>query len=778
VLELSRGVSAAYCGRQFAIWGADVVVLEPEGGHPIRRLHPFAKGSDLSLVWANVAANKRSMTLAGEALSDLFARADVLVTDYNDGGLAAFGLSLAAIHKANPALSVVSITPFGLNGPYADFTGSELIIQALSGYLGLNGLMGEPPLRAPGRIVDYAVGVNAFVGALASHYKRERTGCAELVEVSGLESLAAIIPFLRVQYMGGDKVREGGTEAGVRILPCADGWLSFMPVAQAQQKTFGEVFDIPDDAWPADLYEGDYLERVRKAVGFLSEYTRRKSADELFHALEARGVTCGKVVAPGALLDLDQLDARGFFRAGSDPDLGPVRFVGPAARQKRSDMIEPRPAPRAGDRVADTGWDVRPVAQDRSGAAELPLRGVRVLDLTQAWIGPYATLIFADLGADVIKIESHRRPDVWRQASPQPVAITNVTAEKVNRSHYFNSVNRNKRNLTLDLRSAEGKDLFLRLVKDADVVAENYTAHVMRRFGLDYPVLSQHQPGLVMMSSSGFGKSGPWMDYKTNGSAIEALGGWDALHHYPGGQPVLMGFYQADAICGLQMASLTLLGLIRRQRTGEGEAIDGAMLEASASYLGDLILQAQVGEPLEAVGNRSPDMAPHGVFPCRGEDRWIAIAAPDEAAWRALLTMPGLPADLADDRFSTLEGRFEHQDLLDALLAEWTATWEPDALMSALQAACVPAGVVRSAREGLDEPQLAARDWFKTMTHPDLGAHKYNGFPWSFADCELKATIPPPRLGEHSDLLLKELLHLTPAQIADLKAKDITGTVF
>lgn len=786
VLELSCDIPAAYCARQFAAWGANVVLLEPEGGSPLRRRHPFAMGASgtpISLLWANTAANKRAMNLDDldpAGLRNLLAKADVLVTDHDDRALAPLGLSLEQIRRDHPQLCLVSVTPFGLAGPYAGYRATELTVQALSGYLGLNGLMGEPPLRAPGRIVDYAIGVNAFVGALAAYLKRERTGLGDLVEVSGMESLASIIPFLRVQYLGSDKLREGGTEAGVRILPCADGWISLMSVNPIHKAVLSEVLGIDEADFPADLYDGTYTDIVRKTVEFYSIYTRRKSVDEVFYGLEHRGVTCGKVMSAKELLTLDQLTERGYFRRMQHPELGPLDFVGPAARLSESDLAIPAAAPGVGDHLTleALGWADRPRPPlDAARAGELPLKGVRVLDLTQAWIGPFATLIFADLGADVIKIESHKRPDVWRQASPQPIAITNVKAEKVNRSHYFNSVNRNKRNLTLDLRSPDGKDIFLRLLRDADVVAENYTAMVMERFGLNYPALRQVRPDVVMMSSSGFGKSGPWLDFKTNGSAIEALAGWDALHRYPGGPPILMGFYQADAICGLQMAALTLLSLIRKQKTGRGQSIDGAMLEASASYLGEVFLQAQLLGEVEALGNRSPDMAPHGVFPCAGYDRWIAISTPDADAWEAI-TSCGVGAGFDDPRFATLEGRLQFQDALDARLADWTRSQDADALMHRLQRAGVPAGVVRGAVEALDEPHLAAREWFKDMTHPDLGTHKYNGFPWRFAGCELKAEIPPPRLGEHSDQLLRELLFMSDEQIAELKAKDVTGVVF
>jgi crotonobetainyl-CoA:carnitine CoA-transferase CaiB-like acyl-CoA transferase len=724
----------------------------------------------------------RLSDLDQDGLGDLLAKADIFISDYEAAELADLGVPLPELAERFPRLCAVSISPFGLSGPYAAFRGSELVTQALSGYLSLNGLMGSPPLRAPGHLVGYAVGVNAFVGVLASHFKRLRTGWGDLVEVSHMECLANLVPYLRVQYLASEKLREGGTEAGVRILPCRDGWISLLVVNPIHKDLWMEVLEIPAADWPTDFYDGAYAEIVGRAEAFFSRYTRLKRANDLFLELERRGIVCGKVSAPGDLLTEPQLQARGYFRPLQHPDLGALQFAGPAARLGGTDMDPPAAPPELADAVAPSALDWA-MADDApsppaEAAGDAPLNGLRVLDLTQAWIGPFATLLFADLGAEVIKIESHKRPDVWRQTSPNPVAITNVDAKKVNRSHYFNSVNRNKRNLALDLRSAEGKGLFLRLVEDADVVAENYTAHVMKRFGLDYPVLSRANPELVMMSSSGFGKTGPWCDFRSNGSAIEALAGWDHLHAYPGGQPLLMGFYQADAICGLQMAALTLICLIRREVPGVGgDNIDGAMLEASAGYIADLILQAQFDGDVAPCGNRDPDMSPSGVFPCAGADRWVAISVTDEAAWHGLASLPDAPEALRALRFSTLDHRRRNEDELEALIAGWTAGQDADALMGKLQAVGVPAGVVRSLVEGLSDPHLVARDWFKTMTREDIGTYKYNGFPWRFARCELEARLPPPRLGEHSEVLLGELLFLSQDEIDRLKAKDVTGAV-
>lgn len=780
VLEVGQDVATAYCGRQFAAWGADVVVVEPPGGSALRRLPPFAPGRDgtpVSLLWANVAANKRAVLAEdGAALAALVGHADVLLLEGGPDRLAALGVSLETLRTERPSLTVVSITPFGLSGPYASFRATALTVEALSGYLGLNGEAGTPPIQAPGRLTEYAVGVNAFVAALAAVIKRERTGYGEFVEVCAMETLATMIPFLHVQYLGGDKRREGGTSAGVRLLACADGWISMMPSNPRLREVLGQVLDIPEGEFPDDLYAGDYSEVLRKTVPFFERYTRRWKAEDLFLALSVSGITCGKAMSLAEVLELDQLKARDFWRTVDHAELGPVRFPGPAGRFRGIAPVTPSASPEAAGSPAELGWDARPPPTvDPARAGERPLEGIRVLDLTQAWIGPYTTLMLADLGADVIKIESHKRPDVWRMNASQPLAIPGlVHVARPNRSHYFNSVNYGKRDLTLNLRSEEGRALFLRLAADADLVVENYTSQVMANFGLAYETLREVKPELVMMSCSGYGRSGPWEIFATNGSAIEAMAGWDWLHRHRGGAPVLMGFYQADPIDGLQMAALTLIGLIHRVRTGTGDHLDGAMLDASVGYLGELLLQTQLTGELEPIGNRSPAMSPHGVFPCAGEDRWIALAADGEAAWRALASA----ADLGEPRFASLDGRKAHEDELEARLAAWTAGWDADALMALLQGAGVPAGVVRGVREGLDEPHLAARGWFRRLTHHDLGAHSYNGYAWRFPGCGLKVANPPPRLGEHSDELLSDLLGLSAGEIAELKAKDVTGQVF
>ena len=750
VLEVGASLAAAYCGRQFALWGADVVVVEGEGGSPLRRR--------ASLLWDYVAMGKRSAGAAG--LTERLQHTDVLITDGS--------VSLGA---RPPDLTVIEITPFGPESPFAAWAASELTVQALAGYLHLNGSADRPPLRAPGHILAFACGVSAFVAALASIVARLGGARGQRVVVSELETIASILPFLRVEYTGANPRREGGPGTGVRVFACRDGYVSFMPPTAAQRTTYGEVLGIAESEWPEFAGDASRLERRDALIALLAGRTGDKTVEHVFLGMLQRRIVCGRIASPRMLVDDPHLAARGFFQPVEHPTLGRLAVAGAPAHLSKTPAAPMTPAPAdAADRAPD--WAGEGVLAPGRKTAARPLDGVRVVDMTQAWIGPFAAMLLADLGAEVIKIESHKRPDVWRQWSANPVPLAHVRAEEVNASPNYNSVNRNKRCLALDLKQEDGKAILRSLAARADVLMENYTPHVMDRFGLGYETLSQINPRLVMASFCGFGKTGPLADYKANGASIEGIAGWDYLHRHPGEPPVVMGFYQADAISGLQMAAATLVALVHQRRTGEGQAIDGSMFEAATSYIGEILLAAQVGDEPAPLGNRDPDAVPSGVYPCAGDDRWVALAATSEAAWTGLAAaIPGLaalaPLNLAE--------RAQWHDEIDAAISAWSGSMSADAATEALQAARVPAAPVRSLAEALDCPHLGP--WFRPNAHVDMGTHRYNGLAWRFEGAAPHRDLPPPRLGEHSRELLRAELGLSDARIEELFARGVTGEV-
>lgn len=786
VLELAGGVAAAYCGRQFALWGADVVVLEPEGGSPLRRLGPHAETEDgrESLLWQFVAANKGAMSLSRacpdrEALIDLLRSADVLVTDWRDVDLDRWDLSLDDLRDRLPGLILVSVSPFGLDGPFAGLVGSELVVQALSGYASLNGEKERAPLKAPGHILGYACGVSAFVAALAVLVSRLASGRGGFIEVSALDVIAGILPLLPIEYGGVHPQREGGSTTGVRAHRCRDGWVTFMPPLEEQVGDYGAVLGVDEKEWPLVEDGEEPPAWRRRLIPFLAGKVQDKSADDVFLGLLKRRVVCGKVLSPADLLVDEHLAARGFFRTLHHPRLGELPFAGPAATLGRTGPAPPAPAPGAGEQVDVSQLDWQPfmTAVPEAGPGEaLPLQGVEIVDMTQAWIGPYAAMLLADLGADVIKVESHERPDVWRRWLANPKPVGNVLGGHINTSPYYNSVNRNRRSLCLDLKTGEGRDLLWRLIADADVLMENFTPRVMERFGFDWPAVEKLNPSLVMTCWSGFGKTGPLSDYKANGTSIEALAGWDWLHRYPDGEPMVMGFYQADAITGLQMAATTLVALFHSRRTGEGQAIDGSMVEAAAGYLGEVLLDAALGGEQTPVGNGDLDHAPHGVYPCAGEDRWIALAVDSDEMWERLVALSGSET-LADPAFDRHRDRVANTEKLDEALTLWTCSREAENLMERLQAAGIAAAVVRSATEVMACRHLEQRAWFRRIEHLDVGEKRYAGHSWRIDGLAERTDLPPPRLGEHSRELLAERLGLSNAEIDDLFERGVTGAV-
>ena len=270
VLEIASGVSAAWCARQFALWGADVVTLEPAPGSPLRRRSPVAQGH--SLLWEYVSAGKHSVLLEDDPqLVGFILAADVLVTDRPD--ILSQAMRAATIERRTP-LTVVSLSPFGAEGPLVGRPSDDLIVQALSGYLSLNGAKHLPPLRAPGHILEYATGVNAFVAAMADLIGRLDGSAAGVIEVSELETIAAILPFLRVEYTGVSPTRDGGPSTGVRVFQCLDGYVSLMPPTKAQRETYGQVLGIAMDEWPAFGDDADRTER-RDLLGALMEERTR-----------------------------------------------------------------------------------------------------------------------------------------------------------------------------------------------------------------------------------------------------------------------------------------------------------------------------------------------------------------------------------------------------------------------------------------------------------------------------------------------------------------------
>ncbi len=410
-------------------------------------------------------------------------------------------------------------------------------------------------------------------------------------------------------------------------------------------------------------------------------------------------------------------------------------------------------------------------------ARRRPLEGVRVIDLTRIVAGPNATRMLATMGAEVIRVEWHddRALDLLRAVRP---LAPGGEADSLNRSGLFNNINPGKYGVTLNMNLPQGRDLFKRLIKDASVLCENYSPNQMERWELGYDVLSKINPGLIYMQITGMGKSGTYNGYLSVGPTAQALSGLTHMSGFSEPRPPAgWGYSYLDHSTGYYGAILVLSALLQRRRTGRGCYIDVSQTEAGLMVSGTATLEAQVtGKPTDRHGNRmqGADWAPHGAYPCRGTDEWIAIAIQNDNQWASLMTEIGAPDWTHDTRFSRAAGRKANEDDLDRLMAEATRTEERYDLMNRLQKRGVPAGAVQKADDRCErDPQLKARNYFVQLPHSEIGTWPIEGYPAKFENIPIDVGGLPhrgaPMMGEDNDTIYRDLLGLTPEEIATLR---------
>lgn len=415
-------------------------------------------------------------------------------------------------------------------------------------------------------------------------------------------------------------------------------------------------------------------------------------------------------------------------------------------------------------------------------SADLPLEGIRVLELTTAWAGPFCGRLLADLGADVIKVESRRRLDVRGPAIAPPPGVGSYPdgdpgQEPWNRSGRFHERNRNKRGIALELDEPRGKDVFLRLAAATDVVVENFAPRVLPQFGLGYEQLRAVQPRLVMVSLSGFGQSGPERNYVAYGPTVEQVSGLASLLGYRDGAPTSSGLFLPDVLGGTLAAGLIMSALRGREATGEGVYIDLAEVEVVRWLMGHLVIAAQAGRPSasERLGNRDPEFVPHGTFRCAGDDRWVAIAIRSDDEWAALATAMGQP-DLAA-RFPTAEARRAAVDEVEAAVATWVSTLDQQSVVDRLNREGIPASPVATMDQVAASPQAQERQIFSPHPIPGTSPRLVSGGLWIRDGHRPGVRSSAPALGEHNHEVLRDVAGLTDAEIEELVAAGVVGTL-
>lgn len=801
VLDLSdtRGQVA---GLLLAGLGAEVIAVEPPGGWGARRTRPLYSDGESSLAFWSYNRGKQSVVLdlaeSGdrarfEALAD---GADILIDSAAPGAMAALGLDYDTLAARNPALVQVSITPFGQDGPRAHWAASDLTVWASSGALAVTGNPDRAPLRVSVPQTWVNAGAAAASAALLALFERNRSGRGQYVDVSAQQvaALASGCAILTAPARALPVVRVGGgvTVGGLQlkyVWEAKDGLVSIMHAFGAQIGPFTArlmawVYEegfcdkaVRDKDW--EMYGMALTSGEESAEAFarvkdcIAAFVASKTKAELLEGAMARRVLVAPIADAADVLASPQFEALGSFDTVEHPELERAfRYPGRWADFSRTPLRALPRAPRLGEHgealLAQPAR--RPaIAEPESPPPELPLSGVKVLDFSWVFAGPTVTRALADYGATVVRVESSVRLDGSRTFAP--FVDDDPDPEK---AVAFSNVNAGKLGITIDLGRTESREVILDLVRWADVVAESYSPKAMASWGLDYASLREVNPELVMISNSLMGHRGPLASFAGFGNLAASLCGYFSLTGWPDRDPV--GPYGAYTDYLTPHFALTALvaALDHRRRTGEGQYIDFSQAAAALHGLSPALLSyTALGQIPERAGNDDPNAAPHGVYPARGEDAWVALACLDDGQWQGLCRAMARP-DLADDAaLASLAGRLARRRELDDMIAAWSADTDPEVLAEQLQAQGVPAYPVQNSAECMVDPQLVHRQHLVGVEHSMTGTHVVENTRFKLSRTPGGPRNGTPAINEHLFEVLNELLGYDVDRIAELAELDI-----
>ena len=778
VIEVAESVAGAFCGRMLAGFGARVIKVErPPRGARTRYAEPQLKGYDppeagALFLYDNMGKESILLDWKSEegkrALLNLVRAADVLIDDWQPRTRRELGISADILQSLNPVLINLSMTPFGLGCPYADWQSTPLISLALGGYLYLSGEEDREPLMLPGYQAQRLTAMKGYAGIMLALRAREFTGSGQQVEVSEMEALAALHQFTFVSHEYDGIIRK---RAGVRLatgrrtggypittLPCKDGYITFSASAPHQWDyvcaMIGREDLLIDPRFSAFQSLKDAADEIDE---ILLEWVADKTRQEIVElAAGVYSVPASPVFDLSETLRDSQYIERGLFAEFDHPNGGALTFPrvpfhmsatqpkfkpAPSLGQHNTLSLKPCEHRERGVTTAsETGMFEEPESDSRCNFERGLLSGIRVIDLTRVWAGPLVARILADFGAHVVKVSDPRIPiDRTRGVD--------------------NKHNRNKDSLTLRLDLQEGRDAFLDLASVSDIVIESFRPHVMRNFRLDYESLRQVRPDIIMCSISGYGSEGAAAEFPAYGTSVESITGIPSLMGYDGEMPMTSGIAYPDPVTGMNALAAIMTALQHRTATGQGQFIDIALAEGPVCQIGEFIgAYAHNGEQPERKGNSHYKHAPHGVYRCKDDDRWLAIAVTCEEQWCALCDVMGKPELAEDRRFRDEAARKENEAELNGIIKSWTKECDAIEAMNALQAAGVPAGAAHRSVDMLDDPHLCGRDFFVTLDEPDVGRKTYPGQAIITDGLPKQLWRPSAPLGAHNEFILNDLL--------------------
>jgi crotonobetainyl-CoA:carnitine CoA-transferase CaiB-like acyl-CoA transferase len=789
VVEFAGSVAGANTAKLLGDLGARVVCLEPPTGAPLR--------ADAAQ-WAAFATSRRCLAASSPEAVEWLALADVVIESdarYSVGA-DAHAVPASAIH--------VVISPFGSTGPYARWQSCDIVDQAIGGHLYLSGTPDREPLQGPTGQAALAAGIWAAIGTLSALMIRKTNGVGQRVEVTHHEALAALHQFTDVRWTHARNVlkRMGNRYAGpgspIGMYRASDGWVAFTVATAAHGEMLlamtglTHLLDLPGVESVTDIMTNPAI-----LDPALNGWLATQTVEEAVNLLQSARLAVGPVLTMRQVLDDPHLAARDWWHHVTIDGID-IRLPGPPYRignvswtsTPALPAVGPPPAESIGGSAAH--WQSRRAADlptDCASSANAPtshgnarpLDGVRVLDLTRVWAGPLAARILSDLGAEVVMVEA-----LWQRSTRvAPQSYVDAThfypnddplGEPWNTHGFVNKFALGKKALGLDLSTDAGQRVFERLVASADVLIENFSPRVMPNLGFHEDRLHEINPHLVYLTMPGYGRTGPASEYSAYGPVLDSHAGLSTLMGYADVDAWKCGIAWPDPIGGVHGALSVLAALWNRTRDPQrqGTTIELAQLETAITMIGDRLVRAQLdGQDPPIIGNRHPVWAPQGVYRTSGEDRWLALSAPDDATWHALCATANLPNEWTSWALLT---RRERHDQIDIEITHWTHTQTNHHAAALLQAAGVPAAPVADAQDLMEDPHLAERAFFTELTHPVAGTHAWHGLACRLSTTPAAVRSAAPCLGQHNREILINWAGCTDGDVDALLANNVIGT--
>jgi crotonobetainyl-CoA:carnitine CoA-transferase CaiB-like acyl-CoA transferase len=780
IIELAESVAGEYCGKLLADFGAEVIKIErPDCGSPTRSMAPIigdGGGPERSALFAYLNTNKRSVVLDVSCVADIeklhrmIATADAVVDDHAPSWVEAVGVSANDVARRYPALVFCSITPYGGGAPPEFQNAKSFNVFNSSGWgyhTPSHANPAKPPLKGPGRfLADYEAGLDAALCVAASLFWHLHSGKGEFIDVSQQAVLASRADCVLGRFITGEvapeNTREDYDQQGpASFFACADGFIYLYMTSRNHWMGLKKLMGQPE--W-LDAFDDNWLEfsvTPEKVVTFqngFAKWVAGLTKDAAAEEAQRLGVPLVPVKSAADLKNSPQYRHRGFFQHVTHPVLGTAAYPTVPYLMSASPARITSAAPTLGQHTAEIADSIetpRPVPTVKSAQLKPPkvsrggpLEGVRVVELTKVWAGPYAGKLLAFLGAEVIKVESAGNPDEMRAYG----------GTDINHAPYFLSINPEVLSVELDLKSAAGVDCLRDLIAHSDIVVNNLRPGAMERLGLGYQQLKSIKGDIISVSIKMWGNNGP-LGYQTGyAPCFAALAGLASLVGYPGGPPLGTSMRYGDSTVGAAAALAAVTALLHRDLSGEGQFVDVSAVETLSSMIGDCLLEQDLtGTHVVPEGNRDPDMAPHNCYPCSGGD-WISVAVADDRQWRALCDVLGA-ATLADDaRYAGMPERLQHTDALDTDLARFTKSRDAGQLAHRLRSAGVPSSKSATSLDVISDQLLWERELYRFVSDHREGQRPILAAPWRMSAAPTEIARGAPDLGEHNDYVLNEIL--------------------